>query len=310
MEEEDEDEEPPVKLTAKEIEDLVSPDTAAQELIKDLCKDTADYHNDSYTPFTRDWDSIKEHPVATDFHASWSKSIEDEVSHMIGPLSKNLERAFRAANKSRWEGGKKSGRINGASLSRLLANDPRVMRTREVMQTKEVAVSLLVDFSGSMSGSKLNIAIKAAWALGEVLTKLNINCEILGFTTQNVAPEYSYLMDECRKSKKLYARRTPIYIPIFKSFGERFGTQQKARIASAKERDDFLSQNIDGESLLYAASRLRKQPEPGKILIVLSDGEPAGSGGWGDLDAHLKGVVKTLTAEGINTRVLPEACCA
>ena len=39
-------------------------------------------------------------------------------------------------------------------------------------------------------------------------------------------------------------------------------------------RDGLLKENIDGEALLWAASRLRVRPEQRKILIIISDGAP------------------------------------
>ena len=40
-----------------------------------------------------------------------------------------------------------------------------------------------------------------------------------------------------------------------------------------------MSSNADGESILWAYHRLIQQPNPRKLLIVLSDGSPAGGNG-------------------------------
>jgi cobaltochelatase CobT len=39
-----------------------------------------------------------------------------------------------------------------------------------------------------------------------------------------------------------------------------------------------LSNNADGENIMYAYARLKNQPQQRKILIVLSDGEPSAQG--------------------------------
>jgi cobalamin biosynthesis protein CobT len=89
-------------------------------------------------------------------------------------------------------------------------------------------------------------------------------------------------------------------MPIFKEFGEKFGPEQKKRIASAIDDRIMTQANVDGESVMYAAQRLLKQKQPSKIMIVLSDGEPAGPGDGSELRSHLKQVVKDLTKVGVN----------
>ena len=39
-------------------------------------------------------------------------------------------------------------------------------------------------------------------------------------------------------------------------------------------KEGLLKENIDGEALLWASSRISKRPESRKILIVISDGAP------------------------------------
>jgi len=293
-------------LTESEVESMGEDfDDAMTKVIGEMSADAL-RGSEEYVPFTRDWDVIEPLKLSRNYDPNLADKVADTVNYMVGTMAKSLERAFRAANRSRWEGGKKSGRINSAALSRLLANDPRVMRTRQEMKTRDVAVSLLVDCSGSMSGKKMEVACQTAWALGEVLSKLNLPCEILGFTTCRIKNQFDHLEKELADvfrdgTGQQFSRFEPIYIPIFKSFDERFGTAAKARLADAAYEGmrRKMNCNIDGESLLYAAERLRKRPEPGKVMIVLSDGAPAGVGK--QLEAHLKKVVKDLNTEGINT---------
>ena len=54
--------------------------------------------------------------------------------------------------------------------------------------------------------------------------------------------------------------------------------------------------NADGESVLWAAERLAVRPESRKLLVVLSDGMPAG-GFDGDGDAYLKHVCNLIETE-------------
>jgi cobaltochelatase CobT len=62
---------------------------------------------------------------------------------------------------------------------------------------------------------------------------------------------------------------------------------------------DFMRENVDGESVLVAAMRLRSRKEARKIMIVLSDGQPACGGLRPALRHHLKRAVKEITQMGI-----------
>jgi cobalamin biosynthesis protein CobT len=59
-------------------------------------------------------------------------------------------------------------------------------------------------------------------------------------------------------------------------------------------------ENADGESVLWAASRLYSRPEKRKILFVISDGEPQNAEtGYNKLGKHLKKVVDMISKKGI-----------
>lgn len=48
-----------------------------------------------------------------------------------------------------------------------------------------------------------------------------------------------------------------------------------------------------------AGRRLLAQKEKKKVMIVMSDGQPASDGHGGDLVSHLKATVKALAASGV-----------
>ena len=105
--------------------------------------------------------------------------------------------------------------------------------------------------------------------------------------------------EEARKHGISYARDDILLMPVFKGFGQRLlvnETKQLAGLAEAR----FMCQNIDGESVAIAATRLSQRKEKRKILIVLSDGYPAGNGSSGLLAGHLKKTVKEIEKSGID----------
>ena len=97
---------------------------------------------------------------------------------------------------------------------------------------------------------------------------------------------------------------TPIYMPIFKDFHEGFGNQVKRRIAlwAGSSYGSRLHTNVDGESVRYAADRLLARKEPGKTMLVLSDGLPSAAASEDNdkLCNHLKKVCEDIEREGVN----------
>jgi cobaltochelatase CobT len=69
-------------------------------------------------------------------------------------------------------------------------------------------------------------------------------------------------------------------------------------------REGLLKENIDGEALMWAHSRLLARPEQRRILMVISDGAPVddstlsiNSGNY--LEQHLRLVIQSIEAAGV-----------
>ena len=68
-------------------------------------------------------------------------------------------------------------------------------------------------------------------------------------------------------------------------------------------KEGLLKENIDGEALIWASSRLKRRNEKKKILIVISDGAPVDDSTLSVnnpniLENHLKEVVTEIEQEG------------
>ena len=143
--------------------------------------------------------------------------------------------------------------------------------TSDVLDT---AVTVLCDTSGSMSGDKYAHTVIAAVQLSNTLgNTLHIPTEILGFTEH-----------ECRNT-----------MFIHRDFGTKLLAPEilAQRMAHA---GDYMSQNCDGDSVVFAYNRLLVQKNKRKVLIVLSDGSPASSKG-GDVYTYTKDVVKAIEGD-------------
>lgn len=228
----------------------------------------------------------------------------------VGAASKMLEKAFMSQNRTFFEPGKRSGRINPSALFRLKTGDDRVFRKKVEVRAKNSAVSLVIDQSGSMSSSsRLQKAAIAAYALAEVLTRIKIPYEIIGFTTGSFygCDDIDYeKAEEIRETfreqtgRSQFSREGRILWNVYKSFDERFEYTQKARMAAAYNHSVHMSSNADAESIALCAKRLGERPEPRKCMIVLSDGQPACAGDSNDQNAHLKYTVKKIERAGID----------
>lgn len=255
-----------------------------------------------YRVFTTDEDTCE--PLdASHIRDDAINRLIESTQAMVGPLSKQVERLVLAQSSARWVPGQRRGRINSAALHRIKTGDTRVFRTRDVRETKETAVELLVDCSGSMSGPRIKVATEAAFALSNVLTRLNVANEVLGFTTKYHSHEVSRQMREeaAKHYIRAYSRTEALYLPILKGFNEPLNVEQKRRFAMVRDQGITLQQNVDGECVEIAARRLLTRPEAGKVLIVLSDGEPACPGNMHEQDAHLRRVVPMIESWGVRT---------
>ena len=274
------------------ISDVISDSTAMEAADAD------------YLVFSNDRDRIEPLHVGHEYRPDMLKKLEDDVLHMVGPMQKDLERAIAARSKIIRTGGHRSGQLHAPALARLTVRTPngfddRVFYRLQEHTSKDVAVSLVDDCSGSMHGSKLHTAARASYALAMTLERIGIPCEVLGFTTgDDEVFDAKKVREEEQKMGAEYSRIEPIYMPILKDFNERLTTEVKQRFAWLPN-SDIPNCNIDGESVLFASHRLMKRREKQKVMIVLSDGFPAGCGGTAKLQAHLKKVVRDLQRKGI-----------
>lgn len=284
-----------------EDEDDVDPFDKERDFDEDMSKALSEaaakeIEESDYQIFSTDWDKIEVAP-----HCTSPLSVErmvDETQHMVASIQKSLERAIAAKARKTWNPGQRRGRIAPGSLFKTAVGDDRVFRQRYETQAKNTAISLLVDCSGSMSwGGKIETAGKAAFALSSTLERLKVPHEVIGFTTRN-----SREMNAAIKAEGMgvhYARTEALYMPIFKGFNERLGTDAKSRMAHLTESScrEWLRENVDGECLKIAAHRLKSQRAERHLLIVLSDGSPACPGNFMSLSSHLKTTAKSLAAD-------------
>lgn len=288
-----------------EFEDM---DAALEALVmkytvEALAEDAApliDFSNDLDTTYVPDPDQFR-------FQKDYSPSgIENSVKHAVSALQKELQRLIAAKSLSTRIGGFRSGRLHAPSLHRVLAGDDRVFTRKQEVKTKETAVSLLIDCSGSMERkacerdrkNKLTLAVESAWAFAETLQRIDVKHEITGFTTptmEDVAPVASAVgqsvnsyLSQREKEACDYLGQTGVprnkvrfsgsKTILLKGFHEKFAPSVKAKMASIVTKEFSNPQalgNFDAIAIRDSARRLMAQPQERKIMFVFSDGYPA-----------------------------------
>lgn len=225
----------------------------------------------------------------------------------IGTMKRKLQRALVARADDDWEGGYRSGRLDVRRRGReiVLARD-KVYRRKVEADKVDTAVTLLIDLSGSMMGSKVAIAESAAIALAESIGGYGVAIEVLGFlTAENMwricrNGDGPMSMDQFDAMGGGFGRLDTTHLYVFKSFKD---TMQSARASMGLIAAMANGANADGDSLLQAYDRLRVRDEERKIIMVLSDGHPATSDSMHGRyqDRFLRRVVRYVTDCGVDT---------
>lgn len=202
--------------------------------------------------------------------------VYDRVTVIKNSIGKAVRKLIQVRSQSHYQQGLKKGKL-GRNLHRTCIPDSgaygeRVFKQKIEATTKDTSIMVLVDCSGSMHGRKYKCATDACALLNDALAVTGVKYSIVGFT---------------------YSARKPKHF-IFKDFHSRVSSDE---VASRMESVMLeLSDNADGESLLWAYSEMLKQKTTKKMIITLSDGSPAAMGTKG-LSAFTKRVCGTIEAD-------------
>lgn len=183
-----------------------------------------------------------------------------EVMPLIDKLEAELRQIFVDRKVTAWKGGFKGGkRIDIKRRIQEKAKDVPVMEShawqrRERPDEKEYAITILNDVSGSMAwDGKSTSDLKAKIVLAEVLNKIGINTEIIGFNDELV--EYQNFGQDISKEVREHIGEMPQVV-------------RSKRCDQCKM--DHNATDI-GWATKVAAERLAKQKAKQKILITISD---------------------------------------
>ena len=161
--------------------------------------------------------------------------------------------------------------------------DQRYFASRKLPQDlPDMAVSVLVDHSGSMNGTRIETAMKASLLLHSFCTGLNIPVAVAGHNAVNGGGGVNYM--------------------IYADFEQISGKDRyrASKMAASITRMKANHCNRDGLALKIAEELLSRRPEQVKLLMIVSDGRPNHDGYGGEEAAKdIQGILRKAKQKGI-----------
>jgi cobaltochelatase CobT len=198
-----------------------------------------------------------------------------------------------------WNFDLEEGVLDAAKLTRVIIDPSAPLSFKQEKDTefRDTVVTLLLDNSGSMRGRPIMVAAMCADILARTLERVGVKTEILGFTTKAWKGGQSREAWVRAGKPAGPGRLNDLRHIIYKAADNPWRRAHKN--LGLMMREGLLKENIDGEALQWAYSRLVGRPEQRKILMVISDGAPVddstlsvNSGHY--LENHLRKVIADI----------------
>jgi cobaltochelatase CobT len=222
---------------------------------------------------------------------------------VVGRLANRLQRRLLAKQTRAWEFDLDEGLLDAGRLARVVANPIHSLSFKQEKETdfRDTVVTLLIDNSGSMRGRPIAVAAMSAEILARTLERCGVKVEILGFTTRAWKGGQSREKWVADGKPPNPGRLNDLRHIIYKAADTPWRRARKN--LGLMLREGILKENIDGEALLWAHSRLLGRPEQRRILMVISDGAPVDDstlsvnlGSY--LERHLRDVIAWVEEAG------------
>ena len=258
----------------------------------------------NYKAATSQYDEIIEAQKLCDLEEliALRKQLDDKCDiyqKQISRLANKLYRKLQSKQNRSWSFDLDEGILDTSKLTRVITNSNSSLSYKKEKEIKfeDTTVTLLIDNSGSMRGKPIMIAALTTDMIAATLEKCKIKVEILGFTTK--AWKGGKTREHWLKNgkEKNPGRLNDLRHIIYKSADQ---NSKKSKInLGLMLKEGLLKENIDGEALLWASSRISKRPETRKILIVISDGAPVDDStlsvnSSNYLEKHLKSTILSI----------------
>ncbi|MEE4538598.1 MAG: cobaltochelatase subunit CobT [Erythrobacter sp.] len=257
-----------------------------------------------YKAFTERFDEEVEAPELCDAEEldrlrAYLDSQLTGLQGIVTRLANRLQRRLMAQQNRSWDFDQEEGVLDAARLARVVVSPGTALsyKVERDVEFRDTVVTLLIDNSGSMRGRPISIAAISADILARTLERCGVKTEILGFTTRAWKGGQSREAWLADGKPQQPGRLNDLRHIIYKQADEPW--RRARRNLGLMMREGLLKENIDGEALIWAHSRLIFRPEERRILMVISDGAPVDDStlsvnSAGYLEAHLRGVIEWI----------------
>jgi cobaltochelatase CobT len=198
----------------------------------------------------------------------------EKLDRISKQLTGKLKRKLLAKKQIFFEFNKEEGLLDRKKMSQIIAkpnvgNNYLTIREDDYQNT---VLSILLDNSGSMRGTPIVMSAMAAEIIAKIFEGFGIKTEILGFTTVDWRGGKSRKLWEEQGKPKNPGRLSDLRHIIYKNADQSFKKSKNNLALMLK--DGILKENIDGEALIWASTRLKNRSEKRRILLIISDGTP------------------------------------
>ena len=173
--------------------------------------------------------------------------INTSKANVLRKLLERKNKDYKFAVKSM-----RSGRLDGNKIAEAVQKVPTIYERIGEIKTDKICLGVLIDESGSMSGTSIIKARQAAIFINEIF-KDSRDVELF---------MYGHTADRGKHATEVTVYRDKIFQ----------GDPYALSTVRAK------SNNRDGDAILGVARRMRAQTSRAGVLFVISDGQPAASG--------------------------------
>ena len=218
--------------------------------------------------------------VRTPALTTTSKATYDKIYREVAPFVQRLVAEMKALFEELREGsidrGRICGRVDMKSLRRINTDSKIFSNKKNPIDIPDMVICLLLDQSGSMTGRRIHACEKAAILLEAFARMLDIPIMVCGHNTGGGGINF-------------YVHRD-------------YDTMDERRKYSLADIETDNS-NRDGYAIYAASELLGKRQETDKILLIISDGQPADFGYGGEAAAKdIQQIVKNANRKyGIET---------
>lgn len=192
--------------------------------------------------------------------------VKGHIASNVSVMSAKLRRALLSKQQRDWDFGRQDGRLDTKRLVQAYQRVPTVYKQRTDREEADTAISILVDLSGSMGGTKAKVARDCAVAISECLDGSNMSFRVSGFSNNSMPEEYS---------SGRFHREERLDHSVYKDYE---GAYRVCKASISQLNQCVGGNNSDYDFVSEELAMLRKRPESRKVLFVLSDGHPACSG--------------------------------